>query len=80
MEVLKCYHPYFFQTGLFFADNGGSVNDSGLFCLYRFDDSDAALYGGSSDIPISGIAHSNTSDHDNIADKYKIRHHKNGSR
>lgn len=80
MGVLKCYHPSFFQTGLFCADNDGSVNDSGLFCLSRFGDNVAAPYGASSDTPTSGTAHSNTSDHDNIADKYKIRHHNNGSR
>lgn len=80
MEVLKSYHPYFFQTVIFFADDDGSLNGSGLFCLSLFGDNAAALLDASPDSPTSGTVHSNTSDHDNIADKYKIRRHKNGSR
>ena len=78
--MLKCYHPYFFQTEIFFGGDGGSLNDSGLFCPFWFDGNAAVPDGVFPDTPASGTNYNNTPDHDNIAGKYKIEHHKNGSR
>jgi len=78
--VWKSYHPYFFQTGIFFVGDGGFLNGNGLFCLFWFDGNAAAPDGVSPDTPASGTVHSNTPDHDNIAGKYEIQYHNSGSR